>query len=103
MHSHPLAGQPAVYIMASGRNGVLYIGVTMNLPERVWQHKNSLDSDSFTARYNVHDLVWYELFEHMPAAIAKEKALKKWRREWEIRLIEEQNPEWLDLFAGLIR
>ncbi|MFP5073643.1 GIY-YIG nuclease family protein [Neisseria sp. WLZKY-1] len=103
MHRHPLAGQPAVYIMASGRNGVLYIGVTMNLPERVWQHKNSLDFDSFTARYNVHDLVWYELFEHMPAAIAKEKALKKWRREWEIRLIEEQNPEWLDLFAGLIR
>ncbi|MGF6148219.1 GIY-YIG nuclease superfamily protein [Kingella potus] len=103
MHHYPLSRQPAVYIMASGRYGVLYIGVTMNLPERVWQHKNGLAPDGFTARYRVYDLVWYELFEHMPAAIAREKALKKWRREWKIRLVEEQNPEWLDLFDSLIR
>ena len=103
MNRHPLANQPAVYIMASRRNGVLYIGVTMNLPERVWQYKNGLDPDGFTARYHVHDLVWYELFEHMLAAIAKEKALKKWQCEWKIRLIEEQNPEWLDLFPSLVR
>lgn len=102
MRHHSLAQQPIVYIMASKRNGTLYIGVTMNLVGRVWQHKNHVQPDSFTAQYNVDKLVWYELFASMPEAIAREKAMKKWRREWKIRLIEEQNPEWLDLFGGLI-
>lgn len=97
-----LAKQPAVYLLASGRNGTLYIGVTMNLPERIWQHKQHLLPDSFTARYGVDKLVWYDFFATMPEAISKEKAMKKWRREWKIRLIEEQNPEWLDLFSGLV-
>jgi len=66
MRNHPLARQPAVYILANGKNGTLYIGVTMNLPERVWQHKNHVNVDGFTARYDVHDLVWYEFFENMP-------------------------------------
>ena len=101
MRNHPLARQPAVYILANGKNGTLYIGVTMNLPERVWQHKNHVNIDGFTARYDVHDLVWYEFFENMPEAVAKEKTMKKWRREWKIKLIEEQNPEWLDLSGVL--
>ena len=101
MRNHPLARQPAVYILANGKNGTLYIGITMNLPERVWQHKNHVNVDGFTARYDVHDLVWYEFFENMPEAVAKEKTMKKWRREWKIKLIEEQNPEWLDLSGVL--
>ncbi|WP_311151739.1 GIY-YIG nuclease family protein [Neisseria sicca] len=101
MRNHPLARQPAVYILANGKNGTPYIGVTMNLPERVWQHKKHVNVDGFTARYDVHDLVWYEFFENMPEAVAKEKAMKKWRREWKIKLIEEQNPEWLDLSGVL--
>ena len=101
MRNHPLARQPAVYILANGKNGTLYIGVTMNLPERVLQHKNYVNVEGFTARYDVHDLVWYEFFENMPEAVAKEKTMKKWRREWKIKLIEEQNPEWLDLSGVL--
>ncbi|SSY70250.1 GIY-YIG nuclease family protein [Alysiella crassa] len=102
MTAHPLTRQPAVYILASGRNGTLYIGVTMNLPERIWQHKQGVSLDGFTAKYGVDKLVWYEVSATMPEAIAKEKAMKKWRREWKIRLIEEQNPDWLDLFGGLL-
>ena len=102
MNPNPLARQPAVYILASGRNGTLYIGVTMNLPERIWQHKQRVLPDGFTAQYGVDKLVWYEFFATMPEAIAKEKAMKKWRREWKIRLIEEQNPDWWDLFGGLV-
>ena len=102
MQHHLLAKQPAVYIMASGRNGTLYIGVTMNLPERIEQHKSGMVADSFSCRYGTDILVWYELFESMPEAIAREKAMKKWRREWKIRLIEEQNPDWLDLFGRLV-
>lgn len=101
MNQHPLARQPAVYILASGRNGTLYIGVTMNLPERIWQHKQGVSPDGFTAQYGIDKLVWYECFATMPEAIVKEKAMKKWRREWKIRLIEEQNPDWSDLFGGL--
>lgn len=94
--------QPAVYMMASGKNGTLYIGVTLNLVQRIWQHKNHVDPEGFTAQYNVGKLVWYELFENMPEAIAREKAMKKWRREWKIRLIEEHNPDWLDLSHAMI-
>jgi len=92
--------QPCVYIMASGRNGTLYIGVTSNLAGRVWQHKNNV-VDGFTKRYAVHQLVWYEPHENMESALAREKALKKWNRIWKLRLIEEFNPDWLDLYEQL--
>ncbi len=88
--------QPCVYMMASKRNGTLYIGVTSNLVQRVWQHKQEL-AEGFTKRYHVHTLVWYELHTTMEAAIAREKALKGWRRAWKLDLIEKANPDWRDL------
>ena len=88
--------QPAVYILASKRNGTLYIGVTSDLAKRVWQHKNDV-VDGFTKRYSVHQLVWYELHETMESAIKREKALKNWQRVWKLELIENSNPSWQDL------
>ena len=88
---------PYVYILASKPNGTLYIGVTSNLVQRVWQHKNDL-VEGFSKRYGVHRLVWYEVHEYMESAIVREKALKKWRRAWKVALIEEGNPNWLDLY-----
>ncbi len=88
--------QPAVYILASQRNGTLYVGVTSHLIQRVWQHKNDVIA-GFTQQYQVHDLVHYELFDGMPYAIAREKQLKKWNREWKLKLIETGNPAWHDL------
>ncbi len=92
--------QPAVYILASMRNGTLYIGVTSNLIQRVWQHKSNL-VQGFTQKYNVHDLVYYELHAEMYAAITREKQLKKWTRAWKLELIEEKNPHWKDLYMDL--
>ena len=92
--------QPCVYILASRRNATLYIGVTSNLVQRVWQHKNDL-VEGFTKRYGVHILVWYESHETMEGAIAREKAIKGWRRAWKLDLIEEGNPEWKDLYEEL--
>jgi putative endonuclease len=86
-----------VYILASGKHGTLYIGVTSNLVQRVWQHKEEL-ADGFTRQYNVKMLVWYEQHEDVLAAITREKQMKKWNREWKIRLIEENNPAWRDLY-----
>ncbi|MCC7328044.1 MAG: GIY-YIG nuclease family protein [Burkholderiales bacterium] len=86
-----------VYILASGRNGTLYIGVTSNLVQRVWQHKERF-VDGFTRDYNVKDLVWYEQHESAESAIAREKQLKKWNRVWKIQLIEAANPYWNDLY-----
>ena len=91
---------PCVYILASGANGTLYIGVTSNLIERVWQHRNGIGA-IFTRTYNVHRLVWYEAHESMESAISREKALKKWRRDWKVRMIDESNPSWSDLYDGL--
>ncbi len=88
--------QPAVYIMASKPNGTLYIGVTGNLPKRVWEHKND-SVEGFTNKYGVHRLVYYELHGDMPAAITREKQMKKWNRAWKLELIETQNPKWNDL------
>ena len=88
--------QPAVYILASRRNGTLYIGVTSDLVQRVWQHKNDL-VEGFTKKYSVHMLVYYEWHEDMESAILREKRLKKWNRSWKLRLIEEINPDWQDL------
>jgi putative endonuclease len=88
---------PCVYILASGRNGTLYIGVTSDLESRVSVHIQDL-LPGFTAKHRVHHLVYYEMHETMEAAITREKQLKKWNRLWKIRLIESANPEWLDLF-----
>jgi len=89
--------QPAVYILASRRNGTLYAGVTSDLINRVWQHRNHL-APGFTDQYGVTLLVWHELHDTMEAAIIREKRLKKWNRAWKIRLIEESNPYWNDLW-----
>ncbi len=88
---------PAVYILASQRNGTLYIGVTSALLDRISIHKQDL-VDGFTKKYGVHRLVYYECFATMGEAIKREKRLKKWNRAWKIRLIEQMNPEWEDLF-----
>ena len=87
---------PCVYILSSKRNGTLYIGVTLDLVQRVWQHKNDF-VDGFTKRYGVHNLVWHEVHDTMESAITREKALKKWHWAWKLRLIEESNPSWRDL------
>jgi len=93
--------QAAVYILASGYNGTLYIGVTSNLIQRIWQHQNDL-AEGFTKKYGVHLLVYYELHEQMLAAIQREKQLKKWNRQWKINLIEKMNPAWKDLWPDLV-
>lgn len=92
--------QPAVYILASRRNGTLYIGVTSDLAQRVREHKSDL-RDGFTKQYQVHMLVYYELHGRMLDAIAREKQLKKWNRAWKLKLIEDANPGWKDLFDDL--
>ncbi|MFU8833622.1 MAG: GIY-YIG nuclease family protein [Wenzhouxiangella sp.] len=92
---------PCVYILASKRNGTLYVGVTSNLVKRVWEHKNNL-VEGFTQKYDVHQLVWYEVHEEMESAIAREKQLKGWRRAWKISLIEQENPEWIDLYDSIL-
>ena len=92
--------RPAVYILASRRNGTLYVGVTSDLIKRVWEHKNGA-VEGFTKRYNVHKLAWYEVHESMESAIAREKAIKAWNRKWKLGLIEKTNPEWKDRYAEL--
>ncbi len=89
-----------VYILASDRNGTLYIGVTSNLVGRVWQHKNHV-VDGFSKTYHVDRLVWFETHEDINIAIQREKNLKAWKRTWKLRLIEEQNPEWKDLYLEI--
>ncbi|MER2515826.1 MAG: GIY-YIG nuclease family protein [Candidatus Accumulibacter phosphatis] len=93
--------QPAVYILASRRNGTLYSGVTSNLVQRVWQHRNDV-VDGFSRRYGAHLLVFYELHESMQAAIVREKQIKAGSRLKKLRLIESMNPEWEDLYAGIV-
>ncbi len=92
--------QPAVYILASKRNGTLYIGVTSDLVKRVWQHKNDVH-EGFTKKYGIHTLVYYEIHTDMTEAIVREKRLKKWNRAWKIELIEKDNPQWHDLWPEL--
>ncbi len=89
-----------VYILASAKNGTLYVGVTSNLLQRVWQHKEGL-ADGFTKKYDVKTLVWYEQHEEAIAAITREKQLKKWNRAWKIALTERENGAWRDLSIGL--
>ncbi|MBM3942446.1 MAG: GIY-YIG nuclease family protein [SAR202 cluster bacterium] len=92
--------QPCVYLMASKRNGTLYVGVTYNLVQRVWQHKSDL-SEGFTKQYGVHLLVWYEVHPTMESAITREKAIKGWKRVWKLALIEGSNSAWRDLYDTL--
>jgi len=89
-----------IYILASSYNGVLYIGVMNDLIKRVWEHKNGIKC-SFTKKYNIKILVYYETYEHIINAITREKQLKKWYRKWKIELIEKFNPEWRDLYHEL--
>ena len=89
--------QPCTYILASQRNGTLYIGVTSNLLNRMAEHKQGL-IEGFTKKYAVKLLVYYEMHETMEAAIVREKRLKEWQRAWKLRLIESMNPEWIDLY-----
>ena len=93
--------QPCVYILASGRNETLYVGVTSDLVKRVWQHKNEA-VEGFTKKYGVLTLVWYEQHETVESAISREKAIKKWERAWKLELIEKSNPEWEDLYLEII-
>ena len=91
---------PAVYILASQRNGTLYTGVTSDLPGRIGDHRQGVGS-KFTAKYKVHQLVWFEMHATMDAAIAREKQIKAWKRAWKLALIERDNPDWRDLFETL--
>jgi len=86
-----------VYIIAKACNSTFYVGVTSDLPKRVWEHKNEI-ADSFTKKYDIKTLAYFEIHENAEAAIKREKQLKKWNRPWKMRLIEEQNPDWNDLY-----
>jgi putative endonuclease len=90
-----------VYILASKKNGTLYTGMTSNLIRRVYEHKNNIH-EGFTKKYSVHILVYYEHTTDVKAAILREKQIKKWNREWKINLIEKENPNWDDLYKGLL-
>ncbi|MCB0014461.1 MAG: GIY-YIG nuclease family protein [Anaerolineales bacterium] len=93
--------EPCVYILASKKNGTLYTGVTSDLVQRVWEHKNDL-AEGFTRKYHVHTLVYFEFHDTMLEAITREKQVKKWRRQWKIDLIEEANPQWRDLWDDIV-
>ncbi len=93
--------QPCVYILASQRNGTLYIGVTSNRIRRGWEHRNSLVEGS-TKKYGVHRLVYYEMHGDITSAITREKQLKKWNPAWKLQLIEKGNPEWRDLWEEIL-
>jgi putative endonuclease len=95
-----MSRQPCVYMLASRRNGTLYVGVTGDLANRVWLHKQGRGS-KFTARYKVHILVWTEFHAEFATAIEREKRIKMWKRAWKINLIEATNPDWLDLFDDI--
>ena len=92
---------PVVYILASGRNGTLYVGVTSDLIGRVWQHREHV-VEGFTKEHGVTMLAWYEVAGTMEAAITREKQIKKWRRSWKVELIERANPYWRDLWVDIV-
>jgi len=92
---------PCVYILASARNGTLYVGVTSDLPQRIWQHRSEAAA-GFTKRYGIHRLVHAEFHTTMAGAILREKRIKKWNRAWKIRLIQEANPDWRDLREAML-
>jgi putative endonuclease len=100
-HGFKGKGQYYVYILASRRNGTLYVGVTSDLIKRVHEHRSDL-VDGFTKNHGVHNLVYYETTDDIGSAIAREKRLKKWNRAWEVKLVEEANPHWRDLYLDLL-
>ena len=89
-----------VYLLPSGRNGTLYLGVTNDLTRRVYEHKNKVIR-GFSQRYSVHCLVWFAIYDDPVDAMAREKEIKKWRRAWKLRLIEQSNPQWVDLYEQI--
>ena len=89
-----------VYILTKGKNSTFYTGFTENLAKRVWEHKNEL-ADGFTKKYGIKTLVYYEAFDNYEAALDREKQLKKWHRPWKMRIIEEMNPNWEDLYEKI--
>ena len=94
--------RPCVYILASARNGTLYVGVTSDIVRRIYEHKTDA-VDGFSKKYATHRLVYAEFHDDMPNAILREKQIKKWRRAWKLELIEQGNPRWLDLYAEMTR
>jgi len=94
--------QYCVYILASGKNGTLYAGVTSDVIKRIYEHKHNL-ADGFTKKYCVHMLVYYEVHTDIREALAREKQLKKWNRCWKLRLIEQNNPDWTDLYCEIVQ
>ena len=93
--------KPCVYMLCNKPHGVLYVGVTADLPARIWQHRQG-EGSTFTKRYNLKRLVWYEFHGTMEQAIHREKCIKEWKRAWKIELIESVNPEWDDLYETLL-
>ena len=93
---------PCGYILASGRNGTLYVGVANDIVRRIWEHKSAA-VEGFSQRHGVHLLVYFEMHETMPDAILREKQIKKWRRAWKRNLIERSNPQWRDLYDEIVR
>ncbi|MCE7887164.1 MAG: GIY-YIG nuclease family protein [Alphaproteobacteria bacterium PRO2] len=91
-----------VYILAKARNSTFYVGMTSDLQKRIWEHKNSV-ADGFTKKYDVKNLVYYEIFNDPENAILREKRLKKWNRTWKMRVIEEMNPDWKDLYEEICK
>ena len=89
------------YLLASNPYGTLYIGVTSNLVQRIYQHKSKL-IEGFTKKYNISQLVWYEIHSEIETVIYREKQIKKWNRKWKIELMQNSNPEWTDLYPGLL-
>ena len=92
--------QSFVYILANKYNGTLYVGVTSDIIKRIYEHKNNL-ADGFTSKHNIHDLVYYEIFDEIETAIAREKQIKGWRREYKTNVINESNPTWRDLYDDI--
>jgi len=97
MIKKPMDKQFFIYILASKKNGTIYTGVTSDVPGRIWQHKEGI-IEGFTSKYRVKLLVYFEAHDNAEAAIIREKRIKKWNRAWKIRLIEEKNPQWSDLY-----
>ncbi len=93
--------QPCTYILASQRNGTLYVGGTSDLIKRAWEHKNNV-VEGFTKQHEIHKLVYYEMHDSMESAITREKQIKKWYRKWKLELIETSNPEWRDLWTEIL-
>ncbi len=90
-----------VYLMASGRNGTLYLGVTSDLIQRAWQHRSGVGGQ-FSTKYDCRFLIWYEVYDDLQEARQRELHMKKWKRDWKLRLIEEANPDWRDLFTDIV-